>query len=152
MEKSRLLMNTDDARLSELKVKPKCKQTKVTYKLTIYDEELQQKVNRVMVFEGVVAVEFRMNYFDNPIGAECCGFYEIFEQEEKEAMLDRNFDFRRESFLLHGDYNYDPKEEADILNYRESIDEIKENIGNYRLFQQQTTGGVYLILAKEWSV
>ncbi|MBQ8518955.1 MAG: hypothetical protein IJ455_05040 [Agathobacter sp.] len=152
MEKSKQLMRTDDACLSELKVKPKCMHTKVSYKLTMYDEELQQKVNKVMTFEDVVAIEFRMNYFDNPIGAECCGFYEIFVQEEKEAMLERNFDFRRESFLFHEDYDYDPEEEADILNYRESIDEIRENIGEYRLFEQQTTGGVYLILAKEWSV
>ena len=51
---------------------------------------------------------------------------------------------------MHGDYNYEPEDEADLLNYRDIIDEIKAIIGDYRLFEQQTTGGVYLILAKEW--
>lgn len=152
MRKSKLLMSTYDARLSQLKITPKCVRTKVSYRLTMYEEKLQQKVDRVMKFEDVVAIEFRMNYFDNPIGAECCGFYERFEKKEKEAILERNFDFRRSAFLLHEDYNYDAEDEADLLNYRESIDEIKENIGAYRLFEQQTTGGVYLILAKEWRI
>lgn len=44
----------DDARLSELKVKQKCMHTKVSYKLTMYDEKLQQKVNMVMSFQDVV--------------------------------------------------------------------------------------------------
>ena len=150
MKKTKLLMSTYDARLSQLKVMPKYMRTKVSYKLAMYDNELEQKVDRKMIFENVVAIEFRMNYFDEPIGAECCGFYERLEKEEKEVMLERNFEFRRDSFLLHGDYNYDSEDEADLLNYRDSIDEIKEKIEDYRLFEQQTTGGIYLILAKEW--
>lgn len=142
-------MSTYDAHLSQLKVMPKYVRTKVTYKLAMYDE-LEQKVDKKMIFEDVASIEFRMNYFDEPIGAECCGFYERFDKAEKEAMLERNFDFRRDAFLLHGDYNYDSEDEADLLNYRDSIDEIKEKIKDYRLFEQQTTGGVYLILAKEW--
>ena len=142
-------MSTYDARLSQLKVMSKCVKTRVSYKLTMYDE-LEQKVDKKMIFGDVVAIEFRMNYFDEPIGAECCGFYERLDKTEKEAMLERNFDFRRDAFLLHGDYNYDSEDEADLLNYRVSIDEIKEKLEEYRLFEQQTTGGVYLILAKEW--
>ena len=80
------------------------------------------------------------------------GFYEIFSQEEKEEILERNFNFRRDGFLLHGDYDYDPDEEADILNYRESINAVRDELDIYHLYQQQTTGGIYFLLAKNWSV
>ena len=152
MEKSKLLLPTFDAQLSELKVNPKCIGTKVSYKLKMYDQEAQQNVTKVMCFEDVAAIEFRMNYFDNPIGAEVCGFYEIFSPKEKEELLERNFIFRRDGFLFHGDYDYDENNEHDILNYRESVEEIYKVISEYRLFQQQTTGGIYLLLAKGWSV
>ena len=151
-EKSKLLLSTYDARLTDLKISPKCCNTKMSYKLKMYDETLQKKITKMMYFENVVAIEFSMNYFDNPIGTECCGFYEILEMQEKEDLLERNFISRRNGFILHGDYVYDEQEPNDILNYRESIDDIRKELSQYRLFQQQTTGGIYYILAKMWSM
>ena len=152
MEKSKLLLSTFDAHLTKLKIVPKCRHTKVSYKLKLYDEALQKTVGKTMRFEDVVSIEFRMNYFDNPIGAEVCGFYEIFSKKEKEKMLERNFASRKDSCLFHGDYNYDPKDPHDLLNNRDGIEHILKKLDRYRLFQQQTLGGTYLLLAKRWSV
>ncbi|MBO5303097.1 MAG: hypothetical protein J6A92_03505 [Lachnospiraceae bacterium] len=148
--KSKLVLITYDAQLTKLKIVPKCHKTKVSYELKIYDEKLQRKVQKKLTFKKVVAVEFHMNYFDNPIGAECCGFYEIFDKTEKEAMIERNFKIRKENFLFHGDYTYDAEDEHDLLNYREDMEKILKRLDEYHLFQQQTTGGVYSILAKKW--
>ena len=150
MKKSQLALSTYDARLTEMKITPKCLNTKVSYKLKLYDETLERTVNRKMCFEGVAAIAFFMNYFEDPIGAEVCGFYEIFERDVKEKLLEDNFIARRERFLFHGDYNYEPDEPHDLLNYRESMEEVMEEIDQYHLYEQQTTGGVYLILAKGW--
>ncbi|NLJ88792.1 MAG: hypothetical protein GX327_08505 [Epulopiscium sp.] len=64
----------------------------------------------VFNFENVAAIEFHMNFFDNPVGAEAWGFYEIFDRAEKEKMLERNFNGRKDGFLFNGDYNYDLKD------------------------------------------
>ncbi|MBO5371824.1 MAG: hypothetical protein J6A75_03785 [Lachnospiraceae bacterium] len=147
--KSKLVLITHDAQLTKLKIIPKCYKTKVSYKLKIYDEKRKKQVKKIFTFKKAAAIEFHMNYFDNPIGAECCGFYEIFDIEEKKAMLERNFHNRKENFLFHGDYDYDAKDEHDLLNYRKDMEEILEKLDEYHLFQQQTTGGVYSILAKD---
>jgi len=150
--KSKLVFITYDAQLTKLKIVPKCYKTKVSYKLKIYDEKKQKEVKKTFVFNKVVAIEFHMNYFDNPIGAECCGFYEIFDDVEKKAMLERNFKNRRKNFLFHGDYEYDAEDEHDLLNYRVDMNEILDKLDEYHLYQQQTTGGVYSILAKKWEI
>lgn len=152
MEKSKLLLGTYDAKLTKLRVNPKCKRTEVSYKLKMYDEKLQKLIKRKMMFEDVAAIEFRMNYFDNPMGAEVFGFYEIFAREEKEALLERNFVFRKEGFLYHENYEYEEEDSHDMLNYKSEYEKVRKNLDKYHLFQQQTTGGIYLILAKKWSV
>ena len=150
MKKSQLALSTYDARLTEMKITPKCLNTKVSYKLKLYDETLERTVDRKMCFEDVAAISFLMNYFDNPIRAEACGFYEIFGKDMKKELLENNFLSRRERFLFHGDYNYEPDDPHDLLNYRESIESVMEEIDQYHLYEQQTTGGTYLILAKRW--
>ena len=150
MKKSQLALSTYDARLTDMKISPKCLCTKVSYKLKLYDETLERSINRKMCFEDVAAIAFLMNYFDNPIGAEVCGFYEIFDTNAKKEMLENNFISRRERFLFHGDYNYEPDEPHDLLNNRESIESVLEEIDQYHLYEQQTIGGTYLILAKSW--
>lgn len=152
VKKSQLLLPTFDAQLTELKIIPKCHNTKVSYKLKMYDEALQQKITKTMCFKDVVAISFHMNYFDNLIGAEVSGFYEIFQREKKEEMLERNFISRKNNYLFHGDYDYDPAERNDLLNNRESIESILREIELYHLYEQQTTGGTYLLLAKQWSI
>ena len=75
MKRSQLLLPTFDAQLTELKIIPKCNNTIISYKLKMYDEDLPRRVTKIMRFEDVVAIEFQMNYFENLIGAEVCGFY-----------------------------------------------------------------------------
>lgn len=152
MQKSKLLLPTYDARLTKLKITPKCFQTKVSYKLKIYDNLLKKNVVKNICFKEVIAIEFAMNYFDNPIGTEVCGFYEIYDKSEKQAILERNYISRKKGFLFHNNYNYDADDEHDMLNYRKTFEEIKKNLDLYHLYQQQTTGGIYLLLAKEWFI
>lgn len=64
---SKLLYPTYDARLTDLKIAPKCYNTKVSYKLTMYDSELEEKVKRKMLFEDVVAIDF----FNSKRQVEC---------------------------------------------------------------------------------
>lgn len=152
MKKSKLLLSTFDAQLIELILYPKYNHTKVSYKLKIYEESLYQNVTKTISFEDVLAIEFHINYFDALTDIEVRGFYEIFEREEKEAILERNFLSRKNQILFHGDYNYDPKEPNDLLNNRESIECILKELDEYHLLEQQTTGGIYLFLAKKWVV
>ena len=37
----------------------------------------------VVIFKGVIAIDFEINYFDNFIGSELFGFYEILENNFK---------------------------------------------------------------------
>ena len=39
-----------------------------------------------------------------------------------------------------------------MLNYRKPIDEIFENLEKYHLYQQQTQGGIYYILAGSYEL
>ena len=152
MKRSQLLLPTFDAQLTELKIVPKCDNTVISYKLKMYDEDLQRRVTKIMRFEDVVAIEFQMNYFENLIGAEVCGFYEIFQPKRKKSLLERNFITRKDHYLFHGDYDYDPDDQHDILNYRENIECVLRELDGYHLYDQQTIGGSYLILAKRWSI
>ena len=62
-------------------------------------------------------------------------------------MIEKIFDNRLEGYLYHGDYDYDPEEEHDMLNPRETFNEIVKEIDKYKLYQQQTQGGIFYILA-----
>lgn len=152
MKKSQLLLSTFDAQLTELKIIPKCNNTKISYKLKMYEEDSQQRVTKTIRFEDVAAIEFQMNYFENVIGAEVCGLYEIFQPERKQSLLERNYISRKDNYLFHGDYHYDSDDPHDLLNYRESIEDVLRELDDYHLYDQQTTGGSYLILAKRWSI
>lgn len=149
---SKQLMVTHDARLTKLKITPKCQKTKLSYHLKIYDRKKERNVTRKFCFSGVAAISFSLNYFDNPVGAEVCGFYEIFDREAKEELLEQNFAARKQGFLQHGDYAYDPLEQSDLLNERTMFERTLAKLDSYRLFEQQTTGGIYRILAKKWEV
>lgn len=72
---------------------------------------------------------------------------EIFDDEMKISIVEKIFKNRREGVLYTGDYNYDPEDENDHLNYRETIDKIIKEIDKYCLYQQQTQGGIFYILA-----
>ncbi len=150
---SKLLLKTFDGSLLSLKVKPKCTRTKVECDLKYYDYDGDGELKRAkMVFHNVISVDFEINYFDNYIGAELFGFYEIYDEKAKQKMLEKVFQARREGYLMHGDYDYDPEEEADMLNYRGDFHEIENNLEQYHLYQQQTQGGIYYILSQGYEL
>lgn len=152
-EQSILLLNTYDGTLNHAQIRPKCKKSTVTFKLTYYDDTKQGTVTKAeLIFKKVIALSFSINYFDTPIGAELCGFYEIIDEKKKRELLEQNFQQRREGFLCHGNYTYDPEDPDDMLNYRESLEKTEKKLHKYHLYQQQTTGGIYYILAKSYEI
>ena len=148
--KSKLLIKTFDGSLLSLKVNPKCLDSTVEFDMKYYDYDGKgdnSLIKAKILFSEVVAVDFEINLFDNYIGSELFGFYEIFDEEKKKEMIEKIFQTRLQGLLYHGDYDYDANEENDILNYRKPIDEIFKNLEKYHLYQQQTQGGIYYILA-----
>ena len=76
MKKGKLILANFDARISDITIKPKNTRTKIIMKSKMYDESDEEK-NVKIVFSDVAASDFRINYFDNRIGAEVCGLYLI---------------------------------------------------------------------------
>ncbi|MDD3242766.1 MAG: hypothetical protein PHD32_03455 [Eubacteriales bacterium] len=152
-EKSKLLIKTFDGSLLNLKINPKCLNSSVEFSIKYYDYDGDKSLKKAkIVFKKVVSVDFEINYFDNFIGAELFGFYEIFDSEKKKQMIEKVFSNRLEGYLYHGDYDYDANEQHDMLNWREPVDSIMLELEKYRLFQQQTQGGIYYVLAAEYDV
>lgn len=150
-ENSRLLIKTYDGSLVNLKLKPKCMNSTVEFNIKYYDED-DSLVKAKMIFSEVVSIDFEINLFDNDIGAELSGFYEIMNVKKKKEMVEKIFKNRLDGFLYHGDYNYDADDEHDMLNWRESVEELYQNLDQYKLYQQQTQGGIYYILAKGFEI
>ena len=150
---SKLLIKTYDGSLSRLKLKPKCKDSTVEFAIKYYDYDGDGALIKAKVlFHKVAAIDFEVNLFDNYIGAELSGFYEIFQEDKKKEIVEKIFANRRDGFLYHGDYDYDPAEKHDMLNWRKPIYEIYKRLEKYHLYQQQTQGGIYYILAKDYEV
>lgn len=150
---SKLLLKTFDGSLLNLKLKPKCMDSKVEFSIKYFDYDGDgTPVNAKVLFHGVVAIDLEVNLFDNFIGAELFGFYEIFQTDKKKAMVEKIFKNRLEGFLCIGDYDYDANEENDMLNWRNPVNELFENIEKYHLYQQQTQGGIYYILASGYDI
>ena len=150
---SKLLIKTFDGSLMDIKIKPKCKDSTVTFNVKYYDHEGDGSLMKIKIlFRQVVAIYFEVNLFDNYIGSELCGFYEIFNVDQKKEMIEKIFQMRLEGFLYHGDYDYDAKDESDMLNDRKPVDALLEEIERYHLYQQQTQGGVYYILSGGYDV
>lgn len=152
-EKSKLLIKTFDGSLKNLKVKPKGINSIVEFTIQYYDYEREESlVKAKVIFYEVVSIDFEVNLFDNCIGAELFGFYEIFQEEKKKELVETIVRNRRDGFLYHGNYDYDETDENDMLNWRESVEKLYENIKEYHLYQQQTEGGIYYILAKRFEI
>lgn len=149
--KSKLILKTYDGSLLNLKITPKYLDSKVEFRIKYYDET-DSLVKAKMIFNKVAFVDFEINLFDNYIGAELFGFYEIFDEGKKKELIEKLFKNRLDGFLYHGDYDYDSDDENDILNYREPIEEFCHNLDEYHLYQQQTQGGIYYILAKNFEI
>ena len=152
--KSKLLLSTYDGNLTELKVYPQCKDTRVDFQIQYYrrTEKEARSVSAVLRFYQVASVDFEVNFFDNPIGAELGGFYEIFDTDIKKQMLEKVFQHRKDGYLIHGDYDYEPEEPADMLNFRPPMDDMQGALEQYRLYQLQTQGGIYHLLCKRYEL
>lgn len=152
--KSKLLLNTYDGSLIECKIRPQGEDTQADFSIQYYYHENgeAQNVSALLRFFQVASLDLEVNFFDNPIGAELGGFYEILDEDFKKQMLEKVFGNRRDGYLFHGNYDYHPEEPADVLNFRPPMEEVLSELEQYRLFQQQTQGGIYHILCKRYEL
>ena len=152
MKKAKLVLANYDARISKIDIKPKNKHTNVILSSQMYNEETNQNETVKLVFGDVAAIDFRINYFDNMIGAEVMGLYEIIDRKFIEQVAKENFECRKEIYLLEGDYNYDEDEECDMLNVFDIMNSFAEEKDSYHAYVQNVDAGVYIIIAKELQI
>lgn len=149
MKKAKLMLANYDARISKIDIKPKNKFTKVTLSSRMYNEKTDKKETAKIVFVDVAAIDFRINYFDNMIGAEAMGLYEIIDKNFIEQLVKKTFERRKELYLLEGNYNYDENDEYDMLNTFDLMNIFTEEKDSYHAYVQNVDAGVYIIVAKE---
>ena len=148
---ARLLPGNFDGTMERLALRVQGEETQASFHTRFWDGE-DKLTEAVLEFSEVAAVSFAVNYFDNPLGAELFGLYEILDEAEKARLVRENFEKRRRSFLLAGYDGYDPKDPHDLLNNTEELDRILEALEDYHLYEQQTQGGTYRLLAKSCAV
>ena len=151
MKKSKLILANFDARISDITIKPKNTRTKIIMKSKMYDESDEEK-NVKIVFSDVAAIDFRINFFDNMIGAEALGLYQIEDKSFVDALVKNIFERRKEVYLLEGDYNYDEEDSADMLNVLDLSGKIEQESDSYHAYVQNVDAGVYIIVAKHFEV
>lgn len=144
----KLLLANFDARIPKIDIKPKCNNTKVVISSKMYDENEEKTINIKIQFEGVISIEFRINYFDNMIGAEAFGLYEIEDAGFVDDIVKHNFERRREIYLLENNYDYDKDDPADLLNVFDVLGTYRNEKKKYHAFVQNVDAGVYIIIAK----
>ena len=82
----------------------------------MYDELSGIKKSVSIVFTDVAAIDFRINYFDNMVGSEAFGLYQISDRQFIERLVKEIFERRKEIYLLEGDYDYDEADRSEMLN------------------------------------
>lgn len=152
MKNAKLVLANYDARISKIDIKPKNKYTKIILSSRMYNEETDQKETVKLVFEDVVAIDFRINYFDNMIGAEVLGLFEIIDKNFIDVLVKEIFERRKEIYLFEGNYNYDEDDEADMLNSFDIMATFSEEKDGYHAYVQNVDAGVYIIVAKELQI
>lgn len=152
MKKAELILANFDARIPKIEIKPKNIESKVIISSKMYDEKTDRKISARITFSGVVAIDFRINYFDCMIGAEAFGLYCVKDKEFVESIARSNYDRRKEIFLLEGDYNYDEDDESDILNCFDNGGKYSESIDDYSAYIQNVDAGTYIIVAKDYQI
>ncbi len=143
---ARLLLDDFDGSMGHLELWPECCGTKAFFHVRYWDKA-ENPMEAVLIFSDIIAVSFSVNYFDNPIRGELFGLYEIESEEEKAELLRENFLTRRREFMLAGYDGYDPEDSHDILNNTDEMDRFLKAAEGYHLYQQQTQGGTYRLLA-----
>lgn len=151
MKKSKLILANFDARISDITIKPKNTRTKIIMKSKMYDESDEEK-NVKIVFSDVAAIDFRINFFDNMIGAEVLGLYQIEDKSFVDALVKNIFERRKEIYLLEGHYNYDEEDSADMLNVLDLSGKFEQESDSYHAYVQNVDAGVYIIVAKHFEV
>lgn len=91
MKAGKLLVKNFDARIPKIEIKPKGSSSKIVFLSKMYDENDNKKIRVKIHFEDVAAIEFCVNYFDNMIGAEAWGLYEIEDIDFVDSVVKRNF-------------------------------------------------------------
>lgn len=148
MNQGKLVLANFDARIPKIEIKPKNTETNVTISSKMFDEEIGKKISVKLRFYNVAAIDFHINYFDNMIGAEGLGLYEIKSREFIDNILKENFRKRREIYLLEGDYNYEEDNPHDLLNSFDLLKQYTKEKKQYRAYVQNVDAGVYVIIAK----
>lgn len=152
MKKAKLILANFDARIPNISLRPKNMSTKISVSCKMYDALLKVEKPVKIVFTGVAAVDFRINYFDNMIGAEAFGLYQIEDRTFIEKLVRDIFERRKEIYLLEGDYDYDENEPADLLNVMDLQGNFMREIDSYSTYIQNVDAGVYIIVAKDMQV
>ncbi len=152
MKNAKLVLANYDARISKIDIKPKNKHTKVILSSRMYNKETDRSETVKLVFVDVAAIDFRINYFDNMIGAEVMGLYEIMDSTFLERLVKENFERRKEIYLLEGNYDYDDEDEHDMLNSFDIMNTFSEEKDTYHAYAQNVDAGVYIIVAKELQI
>lgn len=151
MKKGKLILPNFDARISNITIKPKNTRTKIIMKSKMYDESDEEK-NVKIVFSDVAAIDFRINYFDNMIGAEVFGLYLIEDKSFVNALVKDIFERRKEIYLLEGNYNYDENDSSDMLNVLDLGGRFEKEADSYNAYVQNVDAGVYIIVAKHYEL
>lgn len=149
-EKCKLILNTFDGQMKNLKLKSKHVNSKVEFNIKYYNE-FDEITDAVLLFKEVIAIDFEINYFDNYIGSELFGTYEIMDGKYKIDMIEKIFQNRLKHYSFYG-YDYDEKDENDLLNCRNEFNKILKYIDNYHLYEQRTEGGIFSIISKEYTL
>lgn len=152
MTKAKLVLANYDARISKIDIKPKNTNTKVTISSQMFNEEADRKEQVKLVFSDVAMIDFRINFFDNMIGAEAMGLYEIEDAGFAEGLAKENFERRKAIYLLEGHYNYDENDQCDMLNSFDMMGIYAEEKESYHAYVQNVDAGVYIIVAKSFQV
>ena len=137
-----------DARISKISILPENKSTRVVMESQMYDELSVIKKSVSIVFTDVAAIDFRINYFDNMVGSEAFGLYQISDRQFIERLVKEIFERRKEIYLLEGDYDYDEADRSEMLNTLDIYGNFFPVMNNYCVYAQNVDAGVYIVMAK----
>ena len=152
MKTGKLLIKNFDAQISKIEIIPRSADSEITIHSKMYDEPGGGKIPVKILFDRAAAIEFHINFFDNTTGSEACGLYEITDSDFIDSIARRNFERRKEIFLLEGDYAHDPDGPADMLNAFDRFGIYRNERESFRAFVQNVDAGVYIIIAGGYRV